>query len=135
MAERPPVLTPPAMADLTELTAAAACELLRSRAIGALELVESHVARIEAVDPALNAVVVRRFDEALAEARAADARLARRRPAGILQGLPITIKESLDLAGTASTAGVRRWSERKAHLDAPVVTALRRAGAIVLGKT
>src|SRR5581483_4899762 len=81
------------------------------------------------------AVVVPLFEQALAGARAADELAARGQPLGPLHGLPITVKESLDVRGTASTAGAARWLPLKADADADVVAALHGAGAIVLGKT
>jgi fatty acid amide hydrolase len=98
-------------------------------------MVEAHVRRIESVNPALNAVVVPLFEQAVAEARAADTKAAREEWLGALHGLPITIKETFDLVGTASTEGVARWATTLATRDAPAVAALRDAGAIVLGKT
>ena len=97
-------------------------------------MVGAFIERIEAVDGELNAVVVRLFDQARAAAEAAD--LARRRgdPLGPLHGVPVTVKECFHVAGTPSTMGVlaRREIQTK---DAPLVRRLKRAGAIVLGKT
>jgi fatty acid amide hydrolase len=103
--------------------------------ISAHELVEAHIARIEAVNPKLNAVVVKRYDAARSEARDID----RRRVAGEalppLAGVPITIKECLDFEGTASTFGLPSRRDAIAASDEPHVARLRQAGAIVLGKT
>src|SRR5688500_18221543 len=87
------------------------------REISSVELVQAHIARIEAVDPKINAVVVRRFEEALREAAAADAQLStptRRASEGgpPLHGVPITVKECFHLAGTPCTVGVDS-AERK----------------------
>jgi fatty acid amide hydrolase len=109
--------------------------------ISSVELVRAHIERIEAVDPQINAVVIRRFEEALREAAAADAQLGtptRRASEGLppLHGVPITVKECFHLAGTACTIGLTS-AERKQvfHEDAILVRRLRRAGAIILGKT
>src|SRR3954468_571379 len=72
----------------------------------AVEVIRAHVARITAVNPALNAVCVPRFEAALTEARAADEKRARGEPLGPLHGVPISVKECLDLAGTPSTFGM-----------------------------
>lgn len=114
-----------------------ATELLARMAAGevsAVEAVEAHIRRIEAVDPAINALPVRRFEAALAEARAADAARARGE-GGPLCGLPMTVKENLDLTGFDSTLGLAGRATGPAVEDAAVVGQLRAAGAIVLGKT
>ena len=103
--------------------------------VSAVEAVEAHIARIEEVNPALNAVVVKRYDEARAEARLADERRARGEPLPPLHGVPITIKESLDLAGYPSTFGLQSRASVPAARDDPYVARMRQAGAIVLGKT
>jgi amidase len=106
---------------------------LRRREIGAVELLEAHLKRVEQFDPALNSVVVHDFDRARRDALLIDnTPPSDERP---LLGLPITIKESLDVEGTPSTAGV---PARKGHLaprDARTVSRLRAAGAVVFGKT
>jgi fatty acid amide hydrolase len=121
--------------DITRLSA---CELARRIADGALssiDAVEAHIARIEAVNPALNAVVVKRYDEARAEARLADERRRRGEPLGALHGVPITVKECLDLERTASTFGLPTRVAHRAQSDERHVARLRKAGAIMLGKT
>ena len=116
---------------------ASAQELLGRLALGevsAREAVEWHVRRIEEVNPRLNAVVVPLFDEALRAAEGADRARARDDELGPLHGLPVTVKESFHVAGTAATAGVHSLTGRRS-VDAPLVARLRAAGAIVLGKT
>ena len=109
-------------------------EALDRRRVSAAELVELHVRRIERVDGSLNSIVGRQFDRARAEAAAADEARSRgeRRP---LLGVPITVKESIDVEGSASTAGLAERAGHRAAHDAPTVARLRAAGAIVLGKT
>lgn len=120
--------------DPALLTATAARELLRRRALGALELVDACIDRIERLDPIVNAVVVRRFDVARAEARAIDAR-AGRADAGALGGLPILIKDIQDVAGSPTTWGSPDRAVFPAGQDSGIVARVRAAGAIVLGKT
>lgn len=97
--------------------------------------VTAHLAVIDAVDPTLNALVAPRRELALSEARAADAaRIAGAQPRP-LEGVPITIKDSLDLAGFASTFGLPSRKGVLAEADEPHVARLRAAGAIILGKT
>lgn len=97
--------------------------------------IERHIAVIEARNPALNAVIAKRFDQARAEAREAEARRLAGVPLGPLDGVPVTIKDSLDLAGFASTFGLPSRKGAVADADEPHVARLRAAGAIVLGKT
>jgi fatty acid amide hydrolase len=120
---------------LIRMSAAELAAAIRAGEVSALEAVEAHIERIERVNPAIHAVIVTRYDEARAEARAADERRARGEPLGALHGVPITIKESLDLAGTPSTFGVTTRAKVLAERDDPYVASLRAAGAIVLGKT
>ena len=121
-----------------ELTTLPATELAARLARGdftAVDAVDAHIARIEEMNPALNAIVVERFDAARAEARAADERYRRGEPLGPLHGLPVTVKESIDLAGTPSTFGLASRRALLVERDAACVARLRAAGAIVLGKT
>lgn len=108
------------------------------RRISSREAVEACLARIEAVNPAINAVVSLAPD-ALDRARAADEALAggatRGGPPGPLHGVPFTIKDSLDTAGLVTTAGTIGWRGRVPDRDATVVARLRAAGGILLGKT
>jgi fatty acid amide hydrolase len=134
--EDPRVNTQPAAAPAEALERFGAAELARGIAAGrwsARDVVAAHIARIEAVDPALNAVVVRRFEAARAEAELADAAVREGAPLGPLHGVPITIKEQFALAGTPATIGVA--GARDDVQDGPLVARLRAAGAIVLGKT
>src|SRR5579875_435029 len=101
--------------------------------ISALEAVEAHIARIEQVNPAINAVVVKRYDAARAEACAADERHARGEPLGPLGGVPVTIKESLDLAGTPTTFGLPSRANTPMTSDDVYVARLRAAGARGVG--
>jgi len=120
--------------DLLDQSAGALVAALAARQVGALELAEAAIARIEARDGAINAVVVRDFDRAREAARAADAALARgeRRP---LLGLPMTVKESHDIAGLPSTWGSPGFQDYVAERDSVGVARLKAAGAVVLGKT
>ena len=103
--------------------------------LSAVEVLEAHLARIEAVNPAVNAIVTLAPERALEEARAADARAAAGEPLGLLHGLPVAIKDLMDTAGIRTTMGSRVHAERVPTADALIVQRLRAAGAIVLGKT
>src|SRR5581483_2397598 len=107
---------------------------LEAREVSAAELLGAHVARIERHDKALNAVVVRDFERARAEAEAADrARASGAR--GALLGVPITLKESMNVAGLATTVGGPAWASFVSKDDAPVRTRTKAAGAVLMGKT
>ena len=125
--------THPATAGPTELSASALARAIAERRLSAREAVEAHIARIETVNPALNAVVVTCYDAARSEADAADRALREDRIRGPLHGVPITLKEQFTAAGTPSTIGVA--SAPADERDGPLVARLRLAGAIVLGKT
>lgn len=115
-----------------------ATDLARLVAAGeasAVEVVEAHAARIREVDARLRAVVVPMFESARKEAAAVDVAVQRGEPLGPLAGVPITVKECFHVAGTPSTIGISRFSGVRNVADGPLVTRLRRAGAIVLGKT
>jgi amidase len=117
-----------------EPSAAGWVRRLRARELSTRELVEHYLARIEAVDPVLNAAVVLDADGALGAADAADAALARGEP-GALLGLPVTVKDSLEVAGLVSAGGSLARKDHVPDRDATAVARLRAAGAIILGKT
>ncbi|MEA3092755.1 MAG: fatty acid amide hydrolase [Caballeronia sp.] len=121
--------------DVCELSATEMASKVRIGDISAHELVEAHIARIEAVNPKLNAVVVKRYDAARGEARDIDHRRVAGEALPPLAGVPITIKECLDFEGTASTFGLPSRRDAIAASDEAHVARLRQAGAIVLGKT
>jgi fatty acid amide hydrolase len=121
--------------ELTTLGAAELAALIAGGEVSALEVVEAHIEQIERVNGALNAVVVKRYDAARAEARAADQQRMRGARLGPLHGVPITLKECLDLEGTPSTFGLPARANTIAQHDDRYVARMRAAGAIVLGKT
>ena len=115
-------------------TAGEVAELIRRGDVSSVEVVEACLERIAEINPSLNAVV-RLDDEALGNARRADAARARGAMAGPLHGVPFTIKDSLDTAGLVTTAGTVGWAGRIPERDATVVARLKAAGGILLGKT
>ena len=106
--------------------------LIARREVSSREVVDAHLERIEAVNPHLNAIVVVLADEARAAADAADSASV---PAGPLHGVPFTVKENIDLAGTPTTQGLAALAEAVAPIDAPQVERMRAAGAIPIGRT
>ena len=122
---------------MTELCFKSATELaegIRTREFSSLEVVDACLARIEAVNPRLNAVV-HLADGARERARRADEDVAAGVLRGPLHGVPFTLKDSLDTAGVVTTAGTVGWRDRVPERDATVVARLLAAGAILLGKT
>jgi amidase len=109
--------------------------LIRAKKISAVEAVKLHIARIEAVNPKINAVVMPCYERALAEAAEADALLAKGKPNGALHGVPMTIKDSFDTAGVVSTGGTLGRKGFIPGTDATIVARVRSAGAILLGKS
>jgi amidase len=112
-------------------TATELAAMIRSGETTSRAVVEAHLERIAAVNPRVNAITRVLEASALAAADAADAS----EPRGPLHGVPFTIKENIDLAGTATTQGVPALAEMTAEVDAPVVERMKTAGAIPLART
>jgi amidase len=112
-----------------------AADKLRRREVTARELVDAVFTQIEKVNPRVNAVVELRREAALDQARAADEALAVGERLGPLHGVPMTVKDSFNVAGMHTTWGDPAFKDFIADADATVVSRLRRAGAIILGKT
>ena len=122
-------------AELWRLPATGLAARVRRREVSAREAAESALRRLDAVNPAINAVVDHRPEEVLAEADAVDRALARGEALGPLAGVPVTVKVIADQAGFATTNGVRLQRDLVARSDSPVVANLRKAGAVILGRT
>ena len=123
------------MSELWELSALELAAAIRERAASSREVVEAHLARIDAVNPALNAVIRRLDDEALAAADVADKALAGGDDVGALHGVPFTVKENIDVAGTPTTQAIVALADAIAERDAPLVERMRAAGAIPIART
>ncbi len=117
------------------LAASRAADMVRSKEISSRELTGLLFARIDETNPDLNAVVALRRDAALREAAAADAATARGDELGALHGVPMTIKESFNVAGSPTTWGNPAFKGYVADTDATVVQRLQGAGAVIVGKT
>ncbi|GGF20670.1 amidase [Williamsia phyllosphaerae] len=115
--------------DATDLA-----ELIRTRRVSVVEVVQAHLDRIDAVDPAINAVVTVN-ENALSAARAADADLAAGHDVGPLHGVPFTVKDSIDTAGVMTQRGSPIFAGRTPDTDATSVARMRAAGGILLAKT
>ncbi|HEY2832904.1 MAG TPA: amidase [Sporichthyaceae bacterium] len=121
--------------ELTHLTALQLAAAVAARELTAVEVVKAHLTRIEAVNPWCNAIVRVLTDSALGEAAALDARLAAGERPGPLAGVPLTVKENIDMAGLPTTHGVPSLADAVVPVDAPVVERMRAAGAIPIGRT
>lgn len=108
---------------------------IKARKISAREALEAHLARVAAVNPRINAVVDLMTEEARREADAADAAVSRGDALGPLHGVPLTVKVNIDVAGRPTTNGVVAFKDAVAPGDSPVVANLRKAGAVLLGRT
>jgi amidase len=122
------------MYDILSLDATAQLEALSARKVSARELLEASVARTDAVNKDVNAVVVRDVGQALDAARDIDERRAKGKALGRLAGVPMTVKDTFDVRGMPASAGMRELLGRTVD-DADGVARVRREGAIVWGKT
>jgi amidase len=116
-------------------SATALARALRTRKVSAVELLKATLGRVDRINPRLNAIVVDDRERAMAAARTADRLLARGELLGPLHGLPMTVKESFDLAGQPTTHGYGPMRQNIAPADALVVQRLKAAGAVIFGKT
>ena len=123
-------MTETAFASATTLAAR-----IKAREIGCAELLTLYFDRVDRFNAKLNAIIVQVREEAMAQARAADEALAKGGDLGVLHGVPMTIKESYDMAGTPTTWGAPHLKDNIAATDALAVARLKAAGAIVFGKT
>jgi amidase len=121
--------------DLWKLSASEIAALVRSREISATDAAQSALARLDAVNPLLNAVVEHRPNEVLARAREVDQAIARGEDVGPLAGVPVAIKVNIDQAGFATTNGLRSQKDLIARSNSPVVDSLLHAGAVPIGRT
>jgi amidase len=123
------------MDELIYASATALAQSIRSKEVSSEEIVNAYLQRIEAVNPQLNAVVQLAADAARAQARQADAALARGEIKGLLHGVPFTVKDVFNTAGVVSAVGLKERASFAPDQDATVVARMRAAGAILLGKT
>jgi amidase len=123
------------MEEIIFASATTLARAIREQQVSSQEVVDAYLNRIAVINPALNAVVQVRAEAARAEARQADEALARGESNGPLHGVPITIKDTYDVAGMICTCGTTGRAAFVAQQDAISVTRMRRAGAIVLGLT
>jgi Asp-tRNA(Asn)/Glu-tRNA(Gln) amidotransferase A subunit family amidase len=123
------------MTEVTRLSAVKMAAMIRDRELSVAELVDAHYREIHRVNGRLNAFVSIDEERARRQAAVADDAIAANAPLGPLHGVPITVKSSIDVAGLACEAGTRLRQGHVAGADAPLVSRLKSAGAIVLGNT
>jgi len=122
------------IAELAYASVAELGEALRSRKVSSVELTTLSLSRLEGAGRRLNAAAASMRESALEEARRADRELAEGKPRGPLHGIPYAAKDLLDTKGVATTWGSRLYADRIPASDAAVVTRLRDAGAVLVGK-
>ncbi|WP_162623043.1 amidase [Billgrantia lactosivorans] len=137
MKQRPSPQPPRHWQDLWRHSVSALATLIRTGEVSSREVVDAHLARIEAVNPTLNAITVTLHQSARKAADAADAQRKKQQKGGLppLHGVPFTVKENIDCLGTPTTFGLAANANALAQQDAPVVERLRAAGAIPIGRT
>ncbi len=123
------------MTELWRLSAAEIATRVANQDNSATEVIEQSLQRLQHVNPSINAVVQQMPDAAMEDAHAVDKWIAAGKSPGVLAGVPVTIKVNIDQKGFANTNGIRIQQDLVAEQDSPVVTNLRNAGAIIIGRT
>src|ERR1700712_1162122 len=123
------------MQDLWRLSAKELAALIGTKKVSAMDAATAALARLDAVNPKINAVVDHRPEDVLAQAGAIDAAIARGEDAGPLAGVPVTVKVNIDQQGFATTNGLKLQRDVIAKTNSPVIDNLRKAGAVILGRT
>lgn len=121
--------------ELWRMSATELAEAIRSRQVSSQEVIEAHLRRIEAVNGSINAVVIVLAEQALEAAKTADRAVAAGADLGPFHGVPFTVKENIDVAGTPTTQGFKALADAYPSRDAPVVERLKAAGGIPIGRT
>src|SRR2546430_8334397 len=123
------------MQELWRLSAADLAALIKQKKVSAKEAATAALARLDAVNPKINAVVDHKPADVLAQAAAVDAAIARGEDLGVLAGVPVTVKVNIDQEGFATTNGLKIQREVIAKSNSPVIDNLRKSGAVILGRT
>jgi amidase len=135
VSERSAQAAPQSSHELCEMTAVELATRLARTEVSARDVMTAHLAQIERVNPKVNAIVTLVGDRAMAAAAAADEAIARGGPVGVLHGLPVAHKDLVDTAGIRTTQGSPFYRDTVPTRDGLIVTAMRAAGAITVGKT
>ena len=123
------------MTDLWKMSATEIADAVRSKQLSAAEVTHAHLERTGSVNSLINAVVQESPDEALASAKAVDEAISQGKDPGVLCGVPVTIKVNVDQTGQATTNGLGLQRNLIAQSDSPVVSNIRAAGGIIVGRT
>jgi amidase len=123
------------MTDLWRLDATEQARLIRTGAVSSVELTKATLARVNAINPKINAIVDLMADDALKAAASADKKTRAGEMLGSLHGVPVTVKINVDFAGRANTNGVVAYKDNIGKEDNPVVSNIRKSGAIIIGRT
>lgn len=123
------------MPDLWRMSATEIADAVRTKRLSAVEVTQAHLDRIASANPQLNAVVQEFPDEALAAAKAVDMQISQGKDPGLLCGVPVTVKVNIDQEGHATTNGLKLQKDLIAPADSPVVSNIRAAGGIIVGRT
>jgi amidase len=123
------------MDDLWRLPAKDLASLITSKKVSAKEAASAALSRLDAVNPKINAVIDHRPEDVLKQAAAIDDAIAKREDVGALAGVPVTVKVNIDQEGFATTNGLKQLRDMIAKSNNPVVDNLRKAGAVILGRT
>jgi amidase len=121
--------------ELWRMSATELAEAISSRQVSSSEVIEAHLQRIEAINDSINAVVIVMAEQALNAAKTADGAIAAGAHLGPFHGVPFTVKDNLDVAGTPTTQGLRALANAYPRRDAPVVERLKAVGGIPIGRT
>lgn len=121
--------------ELWRASASDLAQAIRNKTVSSREVIEAHLARIEQINPRINAITQILAEQALAMAQQADALAAKGQWMGPLHGVPFTIKENIDLAGSPTTNGIVAFRHAVPPEDAPLIVQLKAAGAIPIGRT
>jgi amidase len=128
-------MTAAAATELWRMSATELAKAIRTRQVSSAEVVDAHLRRIEAVNPAINAVVIVLGEQALQAAKVADRAVAVGASLPPFHGVPFTVKDIIDVAGTPTTQGFKALAEAYPSRDAPIVARMKAAGAIPVGRT
>src|SRR6201987_4067650 len=120
------------MQDLWRLSATDLAGLIKSKKVSAKEAATAALARLDAVNPKINAVIDHRPEDVLKQAAEVDAKIARGEDAGVLAGVPVTIKVKIDQKGFANTNWLKLQRDAIAPENSPVIDNFRKSGAIIL---
>ena len=123
------------MSDIWQMSATQIADAVRLKRLSAVEVTQAHLARIDAVNADINAIVQEFPEEALDAARAVDTAIAQGQDPGVLCGVPVTIKVNIDQKGHANTNGLKLQKDLIAQTDNPVVSNIRAAGGVIVGRT